>query len=87
MNTFAESGTSPTNPNRQSGNSPPELLTVDQLAAYLQISKQAARELSRSRTRKNSPHPIPLIKISKKCVRYPKDAVISWLQEIQAGAR
>jgi hypothetical protein len=62
-----------------------ELMNCDQLAAYLQISKQACRELSRQRTRLRSPHPIPLIKISKKCVRYPKDAVITWLQQIQAS--
>jgi predicted DNA-binding transcriptional regulator AlpA len=73
-----------------------ELLTVEEVAAFLKISISAVRELTRQRTRTRSPRPnLPFLKIHSKAIRFDKVQVENWLNQIsqsqskasQAGSR
>lgn len=52
----------------------PYMLTVAQVADFLQIGKNAAYELVRS-------YNLPCVRLSERTTRVPKDALISYLHE------
>lgn len=66
------------------------MLDVNDLAALLKISVGQVRELSRTRTRLNSQHPLPSIRFSRKVVRFERSAIEKWIAEVsqqsQVGA-
>jgi len=74
-----------------------ELMDANDVAQLLKVSVGVVRELSRSRTRLNSTHPLPLVKFSKKCTRYIRSDIEHWINEtaqasqaakaVKAGAR
>ncbi len=62
---------------------PSELLTVEDLAAWLKVSPRQIYELSRSRSLARGRHPLPSIKIHKKMLRFRRSDVEAWLQRCQ----
>jgi predicted DNA-binding transcriptional regulator AlpA len=65
-----------------------EILTVDELAAWLKVSPRAIYELSRSRSQARGKHPLPAIRIHKKMLRFRGSDIEAWLQRCaEAGRR
>ena len=65
-----------------------EILTVEDLAAWLKVSPRAIYELSRSRSQARGKHPLPAIRIHKKMLRFRRSDVEQWLQRCsQAGVQ
>jgi len=61
------------------------LLTPEQLGELLQMKPESIYELTRERTQKRHPHPIPFIKVAGK-VRFVREAVQQWLLKLQGAA-
>jgi predicted DNA-binding transcriptional regulator AlpA len=57
---------------------PSDLLTPDQLAARLQVSKSWIFEQSRARAKARNTHPLPVIRMGK-YLRFSWRAVSEWL--------
>jgi len=55
-----------------------EILSVEQLASFLGVSKSTVHGLTRGRTRKNHEKPIPYLKIGKRCY-FLRQSVLAWL--------
>lgn len=61
-----------------------ELLSLDQLAARLKISKTTAYGLTRRRAHVRYAHPLPCFKLGKE-LRFNWSAVIQWLDKLEKG--
>ncbi len=63
-----------------------EILTVDEVAAWLKISKRHVYELAQPRTQSGDlrEHPLPCIRLGAS-VRFSKAAVEEWLQRLSAS--
>jgi len=59
------------------------LLTADEVASLLKISKRSVQELCRSRTRQTQKTPIPIIRLNPKVVRFSRAAIDNWIAEKQ----
>jgi predicted DNA-binding transcriptional regulator AlpA len=59
-----------------------ELMTPQEVAAFLKISIPAVRELCRQRTQVRSKHPLRAIRIHKKAIRFLRSDVEAWLNQI-----
>jgi len=55
-----------------------ELLTLEEVGQILKLKPTAVYELTRERSQKNQPHPIPFLKIAGK-VRFSREAINEWL--------
>jgi predicted DNA-binding transcriptional regulator AlpA len=64
-----------------------ELLTAHEVAQLLKVKVGVIRELSRSRTQRNSAHPLPVVKFSKKCVRYLRADIEQWISEVAQSSQ
>ena len=64
-----------------------ELLDAYDVAQLLKVSVGTIRELSRSRTRLNSTHPLPVCKFSKKCTRYIRSEIEAWIAEVASSSQ
>jgi predicted DNA-binding transcriptional regulator AlpA len=60
-----------------------EILTVDEVAAFLRISKHQVYELAKARTRSGDTreHPLPVLRIGK-AVRFRKADVEDWIEKL-----
>jgi hypothetical protein len=63
------------------------LLDANDLAALLKISVIQVRELSRTRTQRNSLHPLPTVKFSRKVTRYERGAIEVWIAQVAAQSQ
>ena len=63
-----------------------EILTAEEVAALLKISKSQVYELTNERTRSGEvrKHPIPVVRIGTS-VRFNRKAVESWLAKLTEG--
>jgi hypothetical protein len=59
-----------------------ELLTPQEAAQFLKCSTKSIYELSRRRTQERSPIPIPAIGLHSKMLRFEKQALIDWVNEV-----
>jgi predicted DNA-binding transcriptional regulator AlpA len=59
------------------------LLTADEVASLLKISKRSVHELCRNRTRQTSAKPIPIIRLNPKCIRFSRTAIENWIADLQ----
>jgi excisionase family DNA binding protein len=59
-----------------------QLLTPEQVGQLLQIKPESVYELTRVRSQKRQPHPIPFVKVAGK-VRFPREAINQWLLKLQ----
>lgn len=62
-----------------------ELLTIDELAKFLKLSKRSCYELTRERVRARQQHPVPLIRINGHA-RFVKADVENWIQKLREEA-
>jgi excisionase family DNA binding protein len=61
---------------------PVEILTVDELAAWLKMSKRAVYELTSERGRARMKHPLPVLRINS-AIRFVKSDVEEWLEKLR----
>ena len=59
-----------------------ELLTVDECAALLRISRRSLYEMTRARVRSKQKHPLPLVRLNSNCVRFVRSEVESWILKL-----
>jgi excisionase family DNA binding protein len=59
-----------------------DLLTIEELAALLKLSKRSVYELCSERGRARMKDPLPVIRLGRH-VRFLKPAVEAWLQKLQ----
>jgi predicted DNA-binding transcriptional regulator AlpA len=64
-----------------------EILTADQVAAWLKMTPRQVYELTRRRGQVRSEHPLPFIKIHAKCLRFRRSDVQRWLDTLARKAR
>lgn len=58
-----------------------EILTVEDLSAWLKVTPRQIYELCRSRSQVRGRHPLPSIKIHKKMLRFRRSDIEAWLNE------
>ena len=65
-----------------------EILTADEVAAMLRISKGQVYEMSKGRTRSGElrEHPLPVLRIGS-AVRFRKSDVEEWIEKLVARGR
>ena len=61
---------------------PSELLTVEQAAEFLNMTKGQIHEMTRARGRARMPIPIPLLRINGN-LRFRRSSLEKWLTEIE----
>ncbi len=62
-----------------------EILTVDELASLLKMTRRQIYEMTATRTRSRQKNPLPLIRVNGN-LRFAKSAVEAWLLRIQEGS-
>jgi excisionase family DNA binding protein len=63
-----------------------EILTIDEVAAWLKISKRAVYELTSERGRTRMKHPLPVLRINS-TIRFIKSDVAEWIEKLAARGR
>jgi|HubBroStandDraft_1064217.scaffolds.fasta_scaffold338334_1 predicted DNA-binding transcriptional regulator AlpA len=65
-----------------------EILTIDEVAAFLRISKRHVYEMMQDRTRSGDlrEHPLPFMKLGRS-VRFRKSDVEAWIEKLVAGGK
>lgn len=58
-----------------------ELLTIEEVGQILKLKPTSVYELTRERSQKKQPHPIPFIKVAGK-VRFSREAINQWLASL-----
>jgi hypothetical protein len=64
----------------------PEILTKGDLANLLQCEPASIYEACRSRSQQRQQYPLPFFKLFNGELRFRKSAIISWLDNLSAGA-
>jgi predicted DNA-binding transcriptional regulator AlpA len=64
-----------------------EILTVEDLSAWLKVSPRQIYELCRSRSQVRGRHPLPSIKIHKKMLRFRRSDIEARLQRCSQAGR
>jgi excisionase family DNA binding protein len=59
-----------------------EILTVDELASLLKMTRRQVYTMTESRTRAKQEHPLPIMRVNGN-LRFSRTAVESWLQLLQ----
>jgi len=62
-----------------------EILTIDEVAAWLRISKRAVYEMTSARGRARLKHPLPVLRINSS-IRFLKRDVEEWIKKLAARA-
>jgi len=63
----------------------PEILTVDELAGLLKMSRRQVYTMCETRTRAKQEHPLPIMRVNGN-LRFSKSAVETWLGKLQEGS-
>lgn len=61
-----------------------EILTIDELAQLLKMSRTQVYTLTRKRSQKRMENPVPMIKINGN-IRFRRSDIESWLNRIASG--
>jgi predicted DNA-binding transcriptional regulator AlpA len=59
-----------------------ELLTIDECAALLKVTTRSVYEMASSRGRARSQHPLPVLRLNSKCLRFRREDIEAWLDRI-----
>lgn len=59
-----------------------ELLTIEECAALLKVTPRSVYEMTSSRGRARSQHPLPVLRLNSKCLRFRRQDVEDWLERI-----
>jgi len=60
-----------------------DLMNVDEAAAYLRITKTQLYDLTSSRGTARAIHPIPVIRMGTKSLRFRKGSLDAWLTSLE----
>jgi excisionase family DNA binding protein len=63
-----------------------EILTIDEVAAWLRLSKRAVYEMTSVRGRARMKHPLPVLRINSS-IRFVKNDVAQWVEKLAAQGR
>ena len=63
----------------------PEILTIDELAALLKMSRRSIYEMTNARGRERMDHPLPCLRLNG-AVRFRRSDIEKWLDEIAREA-
>jgi len=61
------------------------IMTVADIAAFLQTDRASVRRMTGERAQRRSHHPIPFVKIGGKMLRFSRPAVEAWWNELCAS--
>jgi len=59
-----------------------ELLTIEECAALLKVTPRSVYEMTSSRGRARSQHPLPVLRLNSKCLRFRRQDIENWLEQI-----
>jgi predicted DNA-binding transcriptional regulator AlpA len=59
-----------------------ELLTIDECAALLKVKTRTIYEMCSARGRARSAHPLPVVRLNSKCLRFRLGDIEAWLERI-----
>ena len=59
-----------------------ELLTIEECAALLKVSPRSVYEMTSARGRARSTHPLPVLRLNSKCLRFRPEDIQAWLERI-----
>jgi excisionase family DNA binding protein len=60
-----------------------EILTVNELASLLKMTRRQIYEMTSARTRAKSDHPIPVLRVNGN-LRFSRTSVEAWLKELES---
>ncbi|MGA8538210.1 MAG: helix-turn-helix domain-containing protein [Terriglobales bacterium] len=63
------------------------VMTVADVAAFLQTDRASVRRMTGARAQERSKHPIPFVKIAGKMLRFSRPAINSWWTELCADGK
>lgn len=61
------------------------VLTMDEAAAELKLTRTQLYELTRKRCRDRMPHPIPFVKLGKRTL-FQRQSLVDWIKELEQRA-
>jgi hypothetical protein len=64
-----------------------ELLTLDDVAALLKVTRAQVLELTRKRTQERAEHPLPVVKFHAKLLRVRKKEFYDWVERVATAQR
>jgi predicted DNA-binding transcriptional regulator AlpA len=59
-----------------------ELLTIEECAALLKVTPRSVYEMTSARGRARSEHPLPVLRLNSKCLRFRLEDIEAWLERI-----
>lgn len=59
-----------------------ELLTVEECAKLLKISPRSIYEMTSRRGRARNPHPLPVVRLNSKCLRFRLEDIENWVESL-----
>lgn len=62
-----------------------EILTVDELASMLKMTRRQIYSMTESRTRSRQTNPLPILRVNGN-LRFSRIAVDAWLAKLQEGS-
>jgi len=57
-----------------------ELLTIDECAALLKVKPRTVYEMTSARGRARAEHPLPVVRLNAKCLRFRREDVEKWIE-------
>jgi excisionase family DNA binding protein len=57
------------------------LLTIEEAAALLQVKPRTIYELTSARGRERRDHPLPVIRLNAKCLRFRREDLEQWIAQ------
>jgi hypothetical protein len=64
-----------------------ELLTLDEVAQLLKVTRKQVRELTRKRTQERSDNPLPVLRFHSKMLRIRRKDFLQWVERFAASQR
>jgi excisionase family DNA binding protein len=62
-----------------------ELLTIEECAALLKVTPRSVYEMTSSRGRARSQHPLPVVRLNSKCLRFRREDIEAWVEALAKG--
>lgn len=59
-----------------------ELLTIEECAALLKVKPRTIYELTSARGQARSQHPLPVLRLNAKCLRFRREDVERWVETL-----
>ncbi len=62
-----------------------ELLTIEETAALLKVKPRTVYEMTSKRGQERTAHPLPVLRINSKCLRFRREDIEKWLDDLSKG--